>query len=145
MRSKSQINGNMFVSWFVNPKDLKNIYWNDIYKPEEETVNFEPDGDGISSYIWARRKKDNKFMRVGKVIKNYIVLPFIFGLGQFLTGLAAVYYYLDSQSNYIMLFCLYGILILVYLHYLINCRSYKDVQKISANKSYINCRQTRNV
>ena len=113
-------NKTMKIVWFVHPRDIKNVYWDDLNKPSEETVNFEGNGDKNSNYIWARRKRDNRFMRVGKVMRNYIALPLVFSLAEMLTGLGLIYSYLNTNSNNIMIFCLYSIMLMIFCHYIFN-------------------------
>jgi len=108
------------IKWFIHPSQIKNIYWKDIDMDPQETVNFENDGDGVSKYIWANRKKDNRFVRVGKVIKNFVFLPLVFGTAQFLSGLVVLYQLLDSHSASIIMYASYGILFLVSSHYILN-------------------------
>lgn len=102
------------VTWFVNPSQIRHIFWEDLDRPCEETVNFEPNGNLNSKYLWARRKSDNKFMRVG-IIKTFFVLPFLFGLGEFV----ALYSFLNSNSLMVELFCCYFVLLLLFLHFLL--------------------------
>ena len=108
------------VKWFIHPSQIKNIYWKDIEKDPQETVNFENDGDGVSKYIWANRKKDNRFVRVGKVMKNFVFLPFIFGTTSMLYGITVLYQFMDSHETSIILFCSYSILFLVSGHYILS-------------------------
>ena len=108
------------VVWFTDVKRFRGINWEELSYPCEETVHFEPNGDGVSKYIWAHRKSDNRLMRVGKYIKNYAVLPFLFGFSELLTGLALLYRFLNSNSTGVEFFCLYGILFLIFSYYLLD-------------------------
>lgn len=121
------------IVWFVRPSDIRHIIWEDLKYPCEETVNFENDGDGHSKYIWAYRKKDNRFMKVGKVIKNYVFLPFIFGLTELMVGITWVYNTLNNNSVYIEIGCLYSIMFLIMTYYIL---SDKNVQEIPINRTH---------
>lgn len=105
------------VKWFCNPSSVKHIIWEDIEQPCEETVNFEPDGDGNSKYLYAYRKKDNRFMKVAKVIKNFAFLP-IFALTEVLGILTILYHYFNSNATVTSLYCLYAMLFLLGVHFI---------------------------
>lgn len=114
------------INWFVNPSQVRNIVWKDLPFACEETVSFEPNGSLESRYIWATRKKDNKFMRVG-IIKNLFVMPFLFGVAE----LIAIYDLLNNNSVMVELFCVYVSLLLVFLHYFLR---FSDGKKVLSNE-----------
>jgi hypothetical protein len=55
------------IRWFQNPKEIRKINWKEFsYNDEEERTNLESIGNNLY-YLYARRKKDNRYMKVALV------------------------------------------------------------------------------
>jgi len=106
------INGHTIV-FYKNPCEYLKIKWSDLLYPAEETVQFEPDGDGISKYVYAQRVKDGKFLKIGKAIKNMMIMPFLLGFSQVMVYLTLLYNHLDTYSNVVSAYCIILMYILI--------------------------------
>lgn len=106
--------GEYTIQWFVNPKKVGQINWKEIDYPPEETVHFEKNGSG--KYVYAKRNHDGKMTKVAKAVKNYVFLPFVFGVINMLTGLNV---FMSQNSGTVALLCYSGICMLLVLHYMV--------------------------
>lgn len=99
------------ITWLINPKRVRRIFWEDLYNPVEESPYLEKNGSKDSVYMYMQVDGERRFVR-GALLKRMFALMPLMVLGNSATLLLSLYVLLDSMSGLVCLFSMYFIAML---------------------------------
>lgn len=99
---------------------IDSIKWSELGYPVEESVHFERNGSERSLFFWGRRKTDGRWIRCGKVFKNFVFMPLLLSIVSIVSGIGVFFSFLNSNSTMISIFCVYLMVMLLSFYYLVD-------------------------